>query len=100
MSRCCGTGAEQSDVSSFLVMIWVTGAVCRASGGEGVSTLRFFDLRDQIVLSSMQMISPASIGVDVTDTSATVKISSGLATGAQVIELRRRLVSSGFVRGF
>ena len=58
-------------MSSLLSGIYVTGAGCDDGDGEGLSTIRFSDNSDQSVLSSMQMMSSASIGMDLTVTGAT-----------------------------
>ena len=63
-SRSCGKDGGHSVVSSLLLAASAAGAVCDGGGGKRVATLWIFDCRDQIFLSSIQMMSSASIGVD------------------------------------
>ena len=71
-SRLCGRDGWHSVVSSLLLVASAVDAVCGGGRGKGVTTIWFFDCRDQIVLSSIQMMSPASFGVNVTVTGAAV----------------------------
>ena len=56
---------SHSVVPSSSTVIAVAGGVCVDGEGEAVSSCCWFVCRDHIVLSSMQMMFSASIGVDV-----------------------------------
>ena len=69
-TRSSGSDGGYSVVSSLLSGTSVAGAICGGGGRERVSSLSCFARRDQILLSSIQRISSASIGIGVNMTGA------------------------------